>query len=79
MPPAAIFDKRRLQRGLYTDDLGKVDVALELPFGSGLNVKVVESLAVQNHDAGFLRVGCVDQHALRHCGRNSGAPAQTGP
>ena len=37
---AAIFDEGGLQARLYADNLGKVDVALELSLGRGLDVEV---------------------------------------
>ena len=37
---AAILDEGRLQAGLYPDDLGEVDVALELPLGRCLDVEI---------------------------------------
>ena len=79
VPPAAIFNEGGLERGLYADDLGEIDVAFKLLLGGGLDIKVVEPLAVQNHHTGFLRVCGVDKHALRHCGRGSGAPAKLCP
>ena len=63
---AAIFDERRLQAGLHADDLGEVDVALELPLRRCLDVEILEPVTVQHHHAGFFRVGGVDQHALGH-------------
>ncbi len=49
MAPAAIFYEGGLQAGLHPDDLGQVDIALELLFGSGLDVEVFEAVTVQHH------------------------------
>ena len=75
MAAAAIFHERRLQAGLYTDDLGEVDVTLELLLGSRFDVEIVEAITVQHHHAGFFRVGGIDKHTLRHWVVFSGAPA----
>ncbi len=63
---AAIFHKCGLQAGLYANNLGEVDIALELPFRRCLDVEIFKSGTVQHHHAGLFRVGGVDQHALRH-------------
>ena len=74
VPVAAIFDERRLQAGFDPDDLGEVDVALELLLRRGLYVVIVEPVTVEDDDARLFRVGRVDQHTLGHGGRNSGGP-----
>ncbi len=63
---AAIFDERRLQAGFDPNDLGEVDVALELPARLGFDVEIFEAVTVQHHDAGFFRVAGVDEKALGH-------------
>ena len=63
---AAVLDEGRLQARLHPDDLGQVDVALELALGGSLDVVVFEAVTVQDHHAGLFRVGGVDQHAFRH-------------
>ena len=73
---AAIFDEGGLQARFDPDDLGEVDVALELLLGRRLDVVVVEPVTVQHDDAGLFRVGRVDQHALGHGTWNSGGPGQ---
>ncbi len=76
---AAILDEGGLEAGLHADDLGEVDVALELALGGGLDVEVLETATVENHDAGFFPVACVDQHAFGHEAWISDAPARQHP
>ena len=63
---AAILDERRLQARFDPDDLGEVDVALELLLRGCLDVVIFEPVTVQHDHAGFFRVGRVDQHAFGH-------------
>ena len=62
----AIFHESSLQAGFYANDLGEIDVTLELLLGSSFDVEIVEPVTVQHHHAGFFRVGRVDKHTLRH-------------
>ncbi len=73
---AAILDECRLERRLHANHLGEVDISLELPLRRSLDVEILEAATVQHHDAGFFRVGGIDQHALGHLGENSGATAR---
>ena len=75
MAATAIFHEGRLQAGLYADDFGEIDIAFELLLGRGLDVEILEAVTVQHHNAGFFRVGGVDQHAFGHGSCVSGAPA----
>ena len=63
---AAIFHERRLQRRFNAGYLGKIDVALERPPRSSLEIKFFDFGPVENHHAGFFRVAGVDKHALFH-------------
>ena len=74
MPVSTVFDERGLETGFDADDLGEVDVALQMSLGGCLNVEILKLGTVQHHDAGFFRVRGVDQHALRHKVRNSEKP-----
>ncbi len=74
VPVAAVFDEGGLQRRFDPDNLGEVDVALELLFRRRFDVVIFETITVQYHHAGFFRVALIDQHALRHRGVNSGRP-----
>ena len=65
MAIAAIIDKRRLQRRLDPDDLGQIDVALELFLGGCLEIEFNKTVSVCDDHALFLRVSRVDQHS--HC------------
>ena len=61
---AAIFDKGGLQRRLNARHLGEIDVALERPLGSGLEIKFLDLGTVENDHPGLFRVAGVDKHAL---------------
>jgi hypothetical protein len=37
---AAVLDERSLEAGFYADNLGKIDIALELPLGGSLDVEI---------------------------------------
>ena len=63
---AAVIDKGRLQRRLDPGYLCEVDVASKLALVFGLKVKFLNLVSVHHHDAGFLRVGGVDEHFLSH-------------
>ena len=71
---AAVFDEGRLERRLHPDDLGQVDIALQLLFGGSLDIEIFEPITVQHHHAGFFRVCGIDQHAFGHLVAHSGAP-----
>ena len=71
---AAILDESRLEGGLHPHHFGEIDVALQLPLGRRLDVVVFEAVTVQHHNAGFFRVGGIQQHALGHSALNSGGP-----
>ena len=64
VPVAAIFDEGGLQARLDADDLGEIDVALELLLRGCLDIVIFEAVTVQHDDAGFLRVCRVDQHTF---------------
>src|SRR5689334_21681707 len=57
MAIAAIFDEGRLQRRLYTGDLGEINVAAQLLALRGLEIKLFDSIATNDDDPGLLRVG----------------------
>ena len=61
---AAVFNKGRLQAGLYAGDLGEIDVAAKLAFGFRLEVELFNLASVHDGDAGFFRVRRIDQHCL---------------
>ena len=70
----AVFDEGRLERRFHPDDLGQVDIALQLLFGGSLDIEIFEPITVQHHHAGFFRVCGIDQHAFGHLVAHSGAP-----
>src|SRR5690606_29643080 len=47
---AAIFDERRLQRGLYAGDLGEVDIAAQLAAALGFKIEFFELVTVGDND-----------------------------
>src|SRR5690606_33494641 len=61
---AAVFDEGGLQAGLYAGDLGEIDVAPKLALRAGFKVEFLDLTALDDRDAGLLRVGGVDQHGL---------------
>ena len=63
---AAIFHKGGLQRRLNARHLGEIDIALERPLGSGLEIKFLDLGSVENDHPGLFRVAGVDKHALGH-------------
>ena len=63
---AAIFDERRLQRGLYARYLREIDISFEWPLGCGLEVEFFDFLSVKNNDASLFGVACIDQHTFGH-------------
>jgi hypothetical protein len=66
VPVAAVLDEGGLERRLHANDLGEVDIALELSLARRLDVEIFEAVTVQHHHAGLFRVAGVDQHALCH-------------
>ncbi len=66
LPVAAIFDERRLERGLHARHLGEIDVSLERPLGRGLEIEFLDLVTVENDDPGLLRVAGIDEHTLGH-------------
>ncbi len=78
MAVAAIFDEGRLEARLHADNLGEIDIAFELLPGLGLDVEILESATFQHHDAGFFRMGGIDEHTLGHKEANSGASKPRG-
>ena len=76
VPPAAILDEGGLQARLYADDLGEIDIALELPLARGLDVVILNLVAVEKHHPRLFRVGGVDQDTFGHSKRISGGPAR---
>jgi hypothetical protein len=69
---AAIFDEGRLQRRLYTGDLGEIDVTAKLFALRGLEIKLFDAIAANDDDPGLLRVGSIDQHFVGHFGTHDG-------
>src|SRR5690606_16714160 len=61
---AAVLDEGGLQAGLYAGDLGEIDVAPKLTLRAGFKVEFLDLTALDDRDAGLLRVGGVDQHGL---------------
>jgi len=66
MAVAAVFDKGRLKRRLYTRNLGEVDVAAKLFALSGLEIKLFDAIAADHDDPGLLRMGGIDKHFVGH-------------
>ncbi len=64
--PAAVVDEGRLQRRLYADDFGEIDISLKLPFRRCLDIKFLETRSVQHDHTGLFRVRRIDQHTLDH-------------
>ena len=74
VPAPAVVYEGRLQRRLDADDLGKVDIALELLLGRGFDVKVFETRPIQHDHTRLFRVRRVDQHTLDHSVQCSAMP-----
>jgi hypothetical protein len=72
MAVAAIFDEGRLERGLYTRDLGEVDITAQLLALGGLEIKLFDTIATDHDDPGLFRVGGIDQHLVGHFGTLGG-------
>lgn len=66
VPVAAVLDEGGLQAGFDPGYLGEVDVAPKLALRSDLEIKLLDPGAIHHHDAGFFRVGGVDQHSFGH-------------
>ena len=56
----AVIDERRLQRRFDTDDFSQIDIALQLFFCGGFDVKFFETCPIHDDHAGFLRVSRID-------------------
>ncbi|WP_374652420.1 hypothetical protein, partial [Rhizorhabdus sp.] len=59
---AAIFNEGSLQRGFDPGYLGEIDIAFERVPAGDLDVEFFKPAAVHHRNAGFFRVGGVDQH-----------------
>ena len=66
MAIAAIVNKGRLKRRFDPGYFCKVNVASELALVFRFKVKFLDFVSVDHHNAGFLRVGGVDEHLLCH-------------
>ena len=60
----AEVDEGGFQAGFQAGDLAPVDVGLLLLPGAGLDVQIVEALAIDEGDAQLFRLGRVDQHSF---------------
>jgi MFS family permease len=69
---ATILDEGSLQGWFYARDFGKVDIAAQLFALSGLEIKLFDSIAADDDDPGFFRVGGIDQHFVGHFGTLDG-------
>src|SRR4051812_16490787 len=63
---AAIIDERRLKRRFDSGYLGEIDIALELLVLSGLEIKFLDSVALDDGDTGFFPVARIDHHTQCH-------------
>ncbi|GBD42403.1 hypothetical protein HRbin39_01794 [bacterium HR39] len=72
VPIAAVVDEGGLQRRFDPDDLGEIDVTLELTAAGDLDVEVDQSAVLADGHPRLFRVGGVDEHALGH---RDGTPA----
>src|ERR1700679_2910689 len=52
----AIVDESGLQRWFYAGDLGEIDITSKGPLACGLEVKLLDAIAPQDHHPGFLGV-----------------------
>jgi hypothetical protein len=66
MAVAAIFHEGSLQRGFDPGYLGEIDIAFERVPAGDFDVEFFKPAAVHHRDAGFFRVGGVDQHNFGH-------------
>ena len=66
MPIAAIFHKGGLQARFDAGDLGEIDIAPQLFARLALEIKFFDTRSIHHHNAGFFRVGGVDQHSFGH-------------
>ncbi len=63
---AAIIDESSLERRLHPRHLGEIDIPLELLALGRFEVKLLDPVSLDDGNAGFLPVPCVDQHAHGH-------------
>ncbi|MCY1172519.1 hypothetical protein D9M73_126550 [compost metagenome] len=63
---ATVIDERGLQRRLDARHLGQIDIAFELLALGGFEIKLFDSVSLDDSNAGFLPVPCVDQHTRGH-------------
>ena len=66
VPVAAVVDEGSLQGGFYPDDFRQVDVAAKLFLVGRLEIEFLDAVTANDDDAGFLRVGGIDQHFVGH-------------
>ena len=66
VPVSPVLDESRLKRRLDSRHPRKIDVSGNLPLVRGFKVEFLDSASVDHRDAGFLRVGGVDEHFLGH-------------
>jgi len=60
----AVFDEAGFEGGFYTGDAALVDIGLFLLFRGGLDIEIVERLAIDNGHAQLFTLSCVNQHTL---------------
>ena len=63
---AAVIDERSLERRLYPDDFGEIDIAFELLVLGRLEVKLLDPVSLDDGNPGFFRVARIDKHARCH-------------
>ena len=66
LPTRVKFDKGSLQGRFYPSNPGKVYVTLDLFSGGGFNIKINQSLILDDRHTNLLRVGGIHQHAFGH-------------
>ena len=66
MAVSTIIYKSRLQRRFDAGYFCEVNIASQLAFVFRFKVKFLNFVSIHHHNAGFFRVGGVDQHFLRH-------------
>ena len=63
---AAVIHKSRLKRRFDARYFCEIDVASKLAFVFRFKIEFLDLVSVHHHDAGFFRVGGVDEHFLCH-------------
>ena len=67
VPLGAVIDERSLQAGFDTGDFPLVDVGFLLFASGGLDIQIIETLAIHQRHTQLFWLSCVEQHSLHAC------------